>query len=156
MECFLSFLYMLFQKGGGTIDLEPCLSHTSAVEPTLAPVVVERTMTTRAAASVIFFWFSFIFPCSLTILFPLQSMFVLVWGRFRNQQTFLYSKLRIFQHALLQNALRQQRFVREVTIQYNLCNEPWYLSDLHSKMSFVVHYYNYVQFITCIAICNFV
>ncbi|WRX28813.1 hypothetical protein QQP08_021300 [Theobroma cacao] len=24
-----------------------------------------------------------------------------------------------------QNALRQQRFVREVTIQYNLCNEPW-------------------------------
>lgn len=27
--------------------------------------------------------------------------------------------------ALLQNALRQQRFVREVTIQYNLCNEPW-------------------------------
>uniref|UniRef100_K3XVE7 Histone deacetylation protein Rxt3 n=1 Tax=Setaria italica TaxID=4555 RepID=K3XVE7_SETIT len=61
-------------KGGGTIDLEPRLSHTSAVEPTLAPVAVERTMTTRAAAS---------------------------------------------------NALRQQRFVREVTIQYNLCNEPW-------------------------------
>ncbi|CAN1342677.1 hypothetical protein LINPERPRIM_LOCUS39536 [Linum perenne] len=49
-------------RGGGTIDLEPCLSHTSAVEPTLAPVA---------------------------------------------------------------NALRQQRFVREVTIQYNLCNEPW-------------------------------
>ncbi|ONM25084.1 hypothetical protein ZEAMMB73_Zm00001d006789 [Zea mays] len=62
------------RKGGGTIDLEPRLSHTSAVEPTLAPVAVERTMTTRAAAS---------------------------------------------------NALRQQRFVREVTIQYNLCNEPW-------------------------------
>ena len=55
MECFLSFLYMLFQKGGGTIDLEPRLSHTSAVGPTLAPVAVERTMTTRAAASVIFF-----------------------------------------------------------------------------------------------------
>ncbi|XP_066384370.1 uncharacterized protein [Miscanthus floridulus] len=64
----------IVKKGGGTIDLEPCLSHTSAVEPTLAPVVVERTMTTRAAAS---------------------------------------------------NALRKQRFVREVTIQYNLCNEPW-------------------------------
>ncbi|CAN1342668.1 hypothetical protein LINPERPRIM_LOCUS39536 [Linum perenne] len=64
----------IVKKGGGTIDLEPCLSHTSAVEPTLAPVAVERTMTTRAAAS---------------------------------------------------NALRQQRFVREVTIQYNLCNEPW-------------------------------
>ncbi|KAJ6707651.1 hypothetical protein OIU85_027966 [Salix viminalis] len=64
----------IVKKGGGTIDLEPCLTHTSAVEPTLAPVVVERTMTTRAAAS---------------------------------------------------NALRQQRFVREVTIQYNLCNEPW-------------------------------
>ncbi|KAL6655586.1 hypothetical protein ACP70R_006412 [Stipagrostis hirtigluma subsp. patula] len=64
----------IVKRGGGTIDLEPRLSHTSAVEPTLAPVAVERTMTTRAAAS---------------------------------------------------NALRQQRFVREVTIQYNLCNEPW-------------------------------
>ncbi|XP_020206900.1 uncharacterized protein LOC109791943 [Cajanus cajan] len=64
----------IVKKGGGTIDLEPCLTHTSTVEPTLAPVTIERTMTTRAAAS---------------------------------------------------NALRQQRFVREVTIQYNLCNEPW-------------------------------
>ncbi|XP_062158865.1 uncharacterized protein LOC133866374 [Alnus glutinosa] len=64
----------IVKKGGGTIDLEPCLTHTSTVEPTLAPVAVERTMTTRAAAS---------------------------------------------------NALRQQRYVREVTIQYNLCNEPW-------------------------------
>ncbi|XP_031402086.1 uncharacterized protein LOC116211729 isoform X1 [Punica granatum] len=64
----------IVKKGGGTIDLEPCITHTSTVEPTLAPVAVERTMTTRAAAS---------------------------------------------------NALRQQRFVREVTIQYNLCNEPW-------------------------------
>ncbi|GFY86423.1 zinc finger CCCH domain protein [Actinidia rufa] len=65
----------IVKQGGGTIDLEPCLTHTSTLEPTLAPVAVERTMTTRAAAS---------------------------------------------------NALRQQRFVREVTIQYNLCNEPWY------------------------------
>ncbi|XP_021889867.1 zinc finger CCCH domain-containing protein 13, partial [Carica papaya] len=64
----------IVKRGGGTIDLEPCLVHSSTVEPTLAPVAVERTMTTRAAAS---------------------------------------------------NALRQQRFVREVTIQYNLCNEPW-------------------------------
>lgn len=64
----------IVKKGGGTIELEPCITHTSTVEPTLAPVAVERTMTTRAAAS---------------------------------------------------NALRQQRFVREVTIQYNLCNEPW-------------------------------
>ncbi|XP_010674314.2 uncharacterized protein LOC104890503 [Beta vulgaris subsp. vulgaris] len=64
----------IMKKGGGTIDLEPCLTHTSTIEPTLAPVAVERSMTTRAAAS---------------------------------------------------NALRQQRFVREVTIQYNLCNEPW-------------------------------
>ncbi|KAM7257892.1 hypothetical protein ACFE04_013633 [Oxalis oulophora] len=64
----------IVKKGGGSIDLEPCLTYTSAVEPTLAPVAVERSMTTRAAAS---------------------------------------------------NALRQQRFVREVTIQYNLCNEPW-------------------------------
>lgn len=62
------------KKGGGTIDLEPCLTHSSTLEPTLAPVTAERTMTTRAAAS---------------------------------------------------NALRQQRFVREVTIQFNLCNEPW-------------------------------
>ncbi|KAK7283721.1 hypothetical protein RIF29_13456 [Crotalaria pallida] len=64
----------IVKKGGGTIDLEPCLTHTSTIEPTLAPVAVERTITTRASAS---------------------------------------------------NALRQQRFVREVTIQYNLCNEPW-------------------------------
>ncbi|XVF33797.1 hypothetical protein REPUB_Repub18cG0002000 [Reevesia pubescens] len=64
----------IVKKGGGTIDLEPCLTHSSTVEPTLAPVAAERTMTTRAAAS---------------------------------------------------NALRQQRFVGEVTIQYNLCNEPW-------------------------------
>lgn len=42
-----------FQRGGGTIDLEPCLVHSSTVEPTLAPVAVERTMTTRAAASVL-------------------------------------------------------------------------------------------------------
>jgi hypothetical protein len=26
--------------------------------------------------------------------------------------------------------LRQQRFVREVTIQYNLCNEPWYVPEI--------------------------
>ncbi|KAK7270760.1 hypothetical protein RJT34_26160 [Clitoria ternatea] len=64
----------IVKKVGGTIDLEPCLTHTSTIEPTLAPATVERAMTTRAAAS---------------------------------------------------NALRQQRFVREVTIQYNLCNEPW-------------------------------
>nr|CAD1823982.1 unnamed protein product [Ananas comosus var. bracteatus] len=64
----------IVKKGGGTVELEPHLTHTSAMEPTLAPVSVERTVTTRAAAS---------------------------------------------------NALRQQRFVREVTIQYNLCNEPW-------------------------------
>ncbi|KAL3633196.1 hypothetical protein CASFOL_022958 [Castilleja foliolosa] len=64
----------IMKKGGGTIDLEPCLTHSSTMEPTLAPVAVERTMTTRAAAS---------------------------------------------------NALRQQRFVREVTVQFNLCMEPW-------------------------------
>ncbi|XP_010999706.1 PREDICTED: extradiol ring-cleavage dioxygenase-like isoform X3 [Populus euphratica] len=64
----------LYQKGAGTIDLEPCLTHTSAVEPALAPVAVEQTMITCAAAS---------------------------------------------------NALWQQRFVHVVTIQCNLCNEPW-------------------------------
>ncbi|XP_052305734.1 uncharacterized protein LOC18107929 [Populus trichocarpa] len=62
------------KKGAGTIDLEPCLTHTSAVEPALAPVAVEQTMITCAAAS---------------------------------------------------NALWQQRFVCVVTIQCNLCNEPW-------------------------------
>lgn len=62
------------KKGGGIIDLEPRLTYISALEPTLAPVSVERTMTTRSAAT---------------------------------------------------NALRQQRFVREVSIQYNLCCEPW-------------------------------
>lgn len=64
----------IVKKTGGIIDLEACLTHSSTMEPTLAPVAVERTMTTRAAAS---------------------------------------------------NALRQQRFVREVTIQFNLCMEPW-------------------------------
>ncbi|CAI9108858.1 OLC1v1008558C1 [Oldenlandia corymbosa var. corymbosa] len=62
------------KKGGAMFDLQPCLTHSSSLEPTLAPVAVERTMTTRAAAS---------------------------------------------------NALRQQRFVREVTVQFNLCGEPW-------------------------------
>ncbi|KAK9162092.1 hypothetical protein Syun_002994 [Stephania yunnanensis] len=41
----------IVKKGGGTIDLEPCLTHTSVLEPTLAPMAVERTMTTRSAAS---------------------------------------------------------------------------------------------------------
>lgn len=45
-------LFVTLQKGGGSIDLEPCLTHTSAVEPTLAPVSTERTITTRSAASV--------------------------------------------------------------------------------------------------------
>ncbi|KAG5377162.1 hypothetical protein IGI04_041758 [Brassica rapa subsp. trilocularis] len=62
----------ILKKGGGTIELEPSLTHSS--EPTLAPMAVDKSMTTRAAAS---------------------------------------------------NAQRQQMFVREVTIQYNLCNEPW-------------------------------
>ncbi|KAL1569470.1 U1 small nuclear ribonucleoprotein 70 kDa-like [Salvia divinorum] len=62
------------KKEGGIVDLKPCLTQSSTMEPTLAPVTVERTMTTRAAAS---------------------------------------------------NALRQQRFVREVTAQFNLCMEPW-------------------------------
>ncbi|CAF2355240.1 unnamed protein product [Brassica napus] len=62
----------ILKKGGGTIELEPSLTHSS--EPTLAPMAVDKSMTTRAAAS---------------------------------------------------NGQRQQRFVREVTIQYNLCNEPW-------------------------------
>lgn len=53
---YITFLIIcpVLQKGGGTIDLEPCLTHSSTLEPTLAPVAVERTMTTRAAASVLF------------------------------------------------------------------------------------------------------
>ncbi|KAK9214879.1 hypothetical protein WN944_006879 [Citrus x changshan-huyou] len=39
-------------KGGGTIDLEPYLTHSSTTELTLAPMAVERTTTTRAATSV--------------------------------------------------------------------------------------------------------
>ncbi|KAK9214881.1 hypothetical protein WN944_006881 [Citrus x changshan-huyou] len=39
-------------KGGGTIDLEPYLTHSSTMEPTLAPMAVEWTTTTRAATSV--------------------------------------------------------------------------------------------------------
>ncbi|KAE9449709.1 hypothetical protein C3L33_18394, partial [Rhododendron williamsianum] len=84
----------IVKKGGGTIALEPCLTHTSTLEPTLAPVVVERTMTTRAAAS--------------ARVGHLDKAYLLPF--------------------VVQNALRQQRFVREVTIQYNLCNEPWYTS----------------------------
>lgn len=68
----LSFsLAFLFQKGGGTIALEPCLTHTSTLEPTLAPVVVERTMTTRAAASVIPYEFSYL-SCACIFMFDLH------------------------------------------------------------------------------------
>ncbi|XP_017256793.1 uncharacterized protein LOC108226362 [Daucus carota subsp. sativus] len=38
----------IIKRGGGTINLDPC---TSPIEPTLAPMVVEKTMTTRAAAA---------------------------------------------------------------------------------------------------------
>jgi hypothetical protein len=47
-----TFYFIGIQKGGGTINLEPCLTHTSTIEPSLAPMAVERTITTRAAASV--------------------------------------------------------------------------------------------------------
>ena len=70
-KCLQSWLFLiscLFQKGGGTIDLEPCLTHTSAVEPTLAPMAVERTMTTRAAASV---WHCHFLPLSIEFMFLL-------------------------------------------------------------------------------------
>ncbi|KAG0499020.1 hypothetical protein HPP92_003711 [Vanilla planifolia] len=42
----------IVKKGGNTIDLEPRRTHISTVEPTIAPISAERTMTTRAAASV--------------------------------------------------------------------------------------------------------
>ncbi|KAG0503264.1 hypothetical protein HPP92_003336 [Vanilla planifolia] len=41
----------IVKKGGNTIDLEPRRTHISTVEPTIAPISAERTMTTRAAAS---------------------------------------------------------------------------------------------------------
>ncbi|KAH9687073.1 protein ENHANCED DISEASE RESISTANCE 2-like [Citrus sinensis] len=43
----------ILYKGGGTIDLEPYLTHSSTTEPTLAPMAVEQTTTTRAATSVV-------------------------------------------------------------------------------------------------------
>ncbi|XP_024040169.1 uncharacterized protein LOC112098331 isoform X2 [Citrus clementina] len=45
-------LNLFGKKGGGTIDLEPYLTHSSTMEPILAPMAVERTTTTRAATSV--------------------------------------------------------------------------------------------------------
>ncbi|GAY62533.1 hypothetical protein CUMW_218570 [Citrus unshiu] len=42
-----------FSMEVGTIDLEPYLTHSSTTEPTLAPMAVERTTTTRAATSVL-------------------------------------------------------------------------------------------------------
>ncbi|KAH9686984.1 protein ENHANCED DISEASE RESISTANCE 2-like [Citrus sinensis] len=44
--------HLFGKKGGGTIDLEPYLTHSSTTEPTLTPMAVERTTTTRAATSV--------------------------------------------------------------------------------------------------------
>jgi len=40
-----------------------------------------------------------------------------------------------------QNTSRKQRFVREVTIQYNLCNEPWYAAFSWQS---IVYYSNIV------------
>ncbi|KAK9218349.1 hypothetical protein WN943_006986 [Citrus x changshan-huyou] len=45
--------YLCKIKGGGTIDLKPYLTHSSTMEPILAPMAVERTTTTRAATSVL-------------------------------------------------------------------------------------------------------
>ncbi|ESR45835.1 hypothetical protein CICLE_v10003579mg [Citrus x clementina] len=50
--CHLVSAIQFPMKGGGTIDLEPYLTHSSTTEPTLAPMAVERTTTTRAATSV--------------------------------------------------------------------------------------------------------
>ena len=49
---FHFYVYIDIQVSGGHFDLQPCLTRTSAIAPTLAPVVMERTMTTRAASSV--------------------------------------------------------------------------------------------------------
>eukprot|EP00850_Spirogloea_muscicola_P016662 SM000137S00440 [mRNA] locus=s137:120946:125136:+ [translate_table: standard] len=62
------------QAGGGSIEMKASPTRLPAVAPTVAPMGVERTVTTRAAS---------------------------------------------------QSAHRRERFVQEVTVQYNLCNEPW-------------------------------
>jgi hypothetical protein len=111
------------QKGGGTIDLEPRLRHTSAVEPTIAPAAVERTITTRAAASVVFIQSLFFLSQHRSstewreVLLHSISHFLLVTSNF--------VLTKVLSLCFIQNALRQQRFVREVTIGFNLCNEPW-------------------------------
>lgn len=50
------YLGICIQQGGGSVELEPCLIRTPSVAPTLAPAASERTVTTRAASSVIV-WF---------------------------------------------------------------------------------------------------
>ncbi len=49
----------------------------------------------------------------------------------------------------LQNAYLQQRLVREVTIQYNLCNEPWYSPSVLPTLKFSLTYS------TCGSCCKF-
>lgn len=69
---FVCLPCLVFQRGGGTINLDPC---TSPIEPTLAPMVVEKTMTTRAAAAVIS-----IFKCIIMSYIHVVSMFNIVVG----------------------------------------------------------------------------
>lgn len=54
------YLGICIQQGGGSVELEPCLIRTPSVAPTLAPAASERTVTTRAASSVIV-WFALLF-----------------------------------------------------------------------------------------------
>lgn len=61
----------------------------------------------------------------------MNRCFTLHFFSCKQQPLFLFCT-KVFSIWFMQNALRQQRFVREVTIQYNLCNEPWYYSDLPS------------------------
>lgn len=49
----LILIWFLYQKEDVIVDLKPCLTQSSTVEPTCIPVTLERKMTTRAAASVI-------------------------------------------------------------------------------------------------------
>eukprot|EP00850_Spirogloea_muscicola_P003978 SM000016S01966 [mRNA] locus=s16:971372:975549:- [translate_table: standard] len=76
------------QAGGGSIEMKASPTRLPAVAPTVAPMGVERTVTTRAASQ----------ECGARPVIASPAM---------------------------QSAHRRERFVQEVTVQYNLCNEPW-------------------------------
>lgn len=92
------------------------------------PVCINLDMTVAAfRTSLLFFlWFGWLRKFLLILVF---SSSILTKHVFPNLLSFVFllysSELWYLPLFIKQNALRQQRFVREVTIQYNLCNEPW-------------------------------